>query len=147
MVRVVGTLIVVGLIFAVAGVLFGIVGIRTARANRRFAAVAVRVPATVTEVRSRSVSHGGDSQLVFIPVVRFQTADGRTVDAEASGGTNRRRWQPGQPVEVLHDPENPASVRLDGSGTGFIQVMFMLFGVMFTLLGAVLIALAVAIGS
>jgi hypothetical protein len=142
----VGTLLVVGLIFAAAGVFFTVIGIRTSRSNRRFQATAARATATVTEVRTRSVGSAGDSTLVFIPVVRFQTADGRTVDAEAGGGTNRKRWSEGDAIGVLYDPSNPGFVKLDASGSGFITGMLLAFGGLFTLLGLALVGLAVAVG-
>ena len=92
------------------------------------------------------MSSAGDSTLVFIPVVRFQTPDGRTVDAEAGGGTNRRRWSEGDAIAVLYDPADPTFVKLDAAGSGFITGMSVALGGLFTLLGLGLVALAVAVG-
>jgi len=84
--------------------------------------------------------------LIWIPVVRFETPEGRTVDAEAGGGTNVKQWEPGQSLDVSYDPANPADVRVPGSGGGLIQGVFIGIGVLFALLGLLLVALSVAIG-
>ena len=116
-------MIVVALIFVVIGVLFAGIGIGVARSSRRFEEQAARARATVTDVRQRAVGRG-DGGLVWIPVVRFQTADGHTVDAEAGGGTNLERFEAGQALEVSYDPTNPGDVRVPGSGGGLIQAVF-----------------------
>ena len=101
----------------------------------------------MTDVRSRAVGRGsGGGGLIWIPVVRFETPDGRTVDAEAGGGTNVKQWEPGQSLDVSYDPANPADVRVPGSGGGLIQAVFIGIGVLFALLGLLLMALSVAIG-
>ena len=137
-------MIAVALIFVVAGVLFAGIGIGVARSSRRFEASAARTRATVTDVRQRAVGRG-DGGLVWIPVVRFQTPDGGTVDAEVGGGTNVKRHEPGQAVEVSYDPANPTDVRVPGSGGGLIQAVFLGIGILFAVLGLLLVALSVAI--
>ena len=138
-------LLIVGLIFAAAGALFAGIGIAAARSSRHFEQAAARATGTVTEMRSRAVGRTGGG-MVWIPVVRFQTDDGRTIDAEAGGGTNVKQWEPGQSLDVSYDPANPADVRVPGSGGGLIQAVFIGIGVLFALLGLLLVALSVAIG-
>jgi hypothetical protein len=141
----VAVLLIVGLIFAAAGALFAGIGIAAARSSRHFEQAAARATGTVTEMRSRAVgrTRGG---MVWVPVVRFQTDDGRTVDAEAGGGTNVKRWEPGQPIEVSYDPANPADVRVPGSGGAMIQGVFLGIGILFGVLGLLMVAAAVAVG-
>ena len=140
-------MVLIALVFVVIGVVFAGIGIGVARSSRRFETTAARARATVTDVRSRAVGRGGGGGgLVWIPVVRFQTPDGRTVDAEAGGGTNVKQWEPGQSLDVSYDPANPADVRVPGSGGGLIQAVFIGIGVLFALLGLLLVALSVAIG-
>jgi len=140
-------MVLIALVFVVIGVVFAGIGIAVARSSRRFEATAARARATVTDVRSRAVGRGGGGGgLIWIPVVRFETTDGRTVDAEAGGGTNVKQWEPGQSLDVSYDPANPADVRVPGSGGGLIQGVFIGIGVLFALLGLLLVALSVAIG-
>ena len=139
-------LLIVGLLFAAAGVLFAGIGIMSARSTRHFEESAARATGTVTDVRSRSVGRGTSGGIVWLPVVRFQTADGRSVDAEAGGGTNVKRWEPGQQIEVSYDPANPSDVRVPGSGGGLIRGVFLGIGILFAVLGLLLIAAAIAIG-
>jgi hypothetical protein len=96
-------------------------------------------------MRSRAVGRTGGG-MVWIPVVRFQTVDGRTVDAEAGGGTNVKRWEPGRPIEVSYDPANPTDVRVPGSGGGMIQGVFLGIGILFGVLGLLLVGAALAVG-
>ena len=139
-------LLIAGLVFAAVGALLAGIGIATARAERHFGESAARATGTVTDVRSRSVGRGTSGGIVWIPVVRFRTADGRTIDAEAGGGTNVKRWEPGQQVEVAYDPANPSDIRVPGSGGGLIQGLFMGIGILFAVLGVLLVAAAIAIG-
>jgi hypothetical protein len=138
-------LIVVGLFFAAIGAVFAGIGIATARANRRFEDAAAPAQATVTDVRSRAVGRTGGG-MVWVPVVRFQTADGRTVDAEAGGGTNVKQWEPGQALEVRYDPANPGDVRVPGSGGALIQGVFLGIGILLAVTGVLLVAAGVAVG-
>jgi hypothetical protein len=141
----VAVLLIVGLIFAAAGALFAGIGIAAARSSRHFEQAAARATGTVTEMRSRAVGRTGGG-MVWIPVVRFQTDDGRTIDAEAGGGTNVKRWEPGQPIEVSYDPANPADVRVPGSGGGMIQGVFLGIGILFGVTGLLMVAAAIAVG-
>ena len=139
------TLIIVAVAFTVFGVVLAAAGIGIGRAESRFASTAGRAAATVTDVRSRSAGRHTRG-MIWVPVVRFQTSDGQLVDAETSGGTNIKRYSPGDSIEVLYDPANPATVRLPGgSGGTLIQAAFMAIGGIFTLVGVMLIALAVAV--
>ena len=84
--------------------------------------------------------------LIWVPVVRFQTADGRTVEAETGGGTNVKRWEPGQTLDVTYDPADPTDVRVPGSGGGLIQGVFLAIGILFGVLGLLMVAGGVAAG-
>jgi hypothetical protein len=142
----VAVLLIVGLIFAAAGALFAGIGIASARSSRHFEEAAARATGTVTEMRSRSVGRTGGG-MVWVPVVRFRTHDGRTVDAEAGGGTNVKRWEPGQPIELSYDPADPTDVRVPGSGGALIQGVFLGIGILFGVLGLLMVAAAIAVGS
>ena len=116
-----GTVIVVGLVFIVFGALFAGVGIGMRRSQGRFDA-ARRARVRGRHRRPLALAPGTQSSgPIWVPVVRFTTADGRAVEAETGGGTNIKRHKPGQPIEVVYDPANPSDVRVPGSGVGFIH--------------------------
>jgi hypothetical protein len=124
------------LAFVAFGVLFAVIGIRNQRAGTRFTRSADQASAEVTDLRSRAVGHGTDSNIAYFPVVRFQLPDGRTVETETSTGNNWSRPKPGTPVDVLYDPENPTDVRIAGQVGGTLLNGFMIvFGVVFALVG------------
>ena len=137
------TVLLVALAFAAFGVLFISIGIGMSRNLNRFRGRASRAAATVTDVRARSAGTSGG--LVWVPVVRFTTPGGRTVEAETGSGTNLERHQPGQPLEVLYDPDNPTDVRVPGGGTTFIPVAFIAMGGIFALIGLLVAAIAIAV--
>jgi hypothetical protein len=129
-------------VFAAAGVLFALAGVRRTIATRRFEARASQAGAQVTDVRERWVS-GSDSRnrRVWVPVVRFTTADGRTVEAETGPHRGLRRPHAGDPLEVLYDPADPADVRLRSGAGGIVAgVVSVAFGVLFALLALTVVA-------
>jgi hypothetical protein len=73
---------------------------------------------------------------LLAPVVEFVTADGTTVSARDSVGTNPPRYRRGQHVPVRYDPRDPSTIVV-GAGPWP--------GVAFLAVGAVLLGVAVAI--
>ena len=110
-----GTVIVVGLVFTVFGVLFAGVGIGM-RQSQGASTPPPRAPPGSSPTSARARPGRQSSGLIWVPVVRFTTADGREVEAETGGGTNLKRHQPGQPIDVVYDPANPSDVRVPGVG-------------------------------
>lgn len=140
----IGTVLLIALVFVAFGALFASIGVRMQRAQGRFTARAARATGTVTDLRPRSPGDTG-SGVIWVPVVRFTTADGRTVEAETSGGSNVKRHKPGQPIEVLYDPQQPADVRVPDRGSGFIHGMFIAMGAAFVVIGLAIAAVAAAV--
>jgi hypothetical protein len=138
------TVLVIALVFVAFGTLFAAIGVGMRRGHNRFKARAATATGTVTDLRSRSAGDSG-SGVVWVPVVKFTTADGRTVEAETSGGTNVKRHKPGQPIEVLYDPQQPADVRIPDWGSGLIHGVFIAMGSAFVLIGLAILAVAVAV--
>jgi len=52
----------------------------------------------------------------------------------------------GRQVELSYDPANPSDVRVPGSGGGLIQGVFLGIGILFAVLGVLLVAAAIAVG-
>ena len=76
----------------------------------RFVQGADRAAGTVIELRSE-VSDGDE---VFYPVVRFTTAEGRSVEFVSSSGSSPPSESVGDEVEVLYDPDDPNDAQLSG---------------------------------
>ena len=138
-------MVVIALVLLALGALLAGLGVAFARSERRFDATAVLATATVVEMRQRAAGRTGGG-LIWVPLLRFQTADGRTVDAEAGGGTNVKRWEPGQALEVRYHPADPTDVRVPGSGGGLITGAFIGIGAFFAVAGLLVSALAIAVG-
>jgi hypothetical protein len=97
-------------LFLVLGVVFLVVAVVTFVLTLRFVAGAERVTGTVTDVSRETDSEG---EVLFYPVVRFTTAEGRTLEFRSSTGSSSPP-QPGDRVEVLYDPDDPQDARLSG---------------------------------
>lgn len=138
------TVVLIALAFAAFGALFMAIGIGMSRSDNRFRATAARAAGTVTDLRARSAG-SQSSGLIWVPVVKFDTADGRTVEAETNSGTNLKRHKPGQAIEVMYDPDNPTNVRVPGGGAGFLHGAFIALGGIFTAIGLLIAAIAVAV--
>ena len=120
--------LILGLLFVGAAAL----GIRS---NRRLARNGVRTTARVVGLResmgppsppSQSSYGQGLSQRVYQPVLAFHTADGREIQAVAGTASNPPLAQPGDVVQVLYDPANPATAEIDsvrGRGTAVIAII------------------------
>jgi hypothetical protein len=103
--------------------------------TRAWIARAVEVQGAVIEmVRVRDSE---DKGYLFTPVVRFQTADGRTIEFQSGLRTNPPAYRAGQAVSVLYDPEEPQSAAIRGVLSlwltpiivGFIGTIFLAVGI------------------
>lgn len=79
--------------------------------TKRFVAGAERATGTVVDLSSRTNSEG---DVLFYPVVRFTTAQGRTVQFVSSSGSSPASKSVGDRVEVLYDPDDPPGAKLSG---------------------------------
>lgn len=133
--------------FVALGLLFVWIGLRNRRAVRAFKARALRSSGVVTELRRRyhrSSSGDGPDSPVFHPVVRFGLPDGREVEAESRSGSNPAPAKAGATVEVLYDPEDPTSFRVEGfwaDGT-LVNVGLAIFGLVFAGIGLSILVVA-----
>ncbi len=108
-----GIVAAVAAIFTAIGAVFAIQGLRGLRKTRRF--VAASATGTVTDSMGRWYSDPGDDPGVSKlshPVVRFVTADGRTVEFESQVGSNLAP-KVGQQVTVPYDPLDPEEDRIE----------------------------------
>ena len=98
---------VVGLVFAVAGV----VGTRQ---NRQLTRHGQRVTGTVTDLQWRVTGDGGGGFVRDYKVMlEFQTLDGQPVQTVTSMGRKRPVARPGDRVPVIYDPRRPTRAEID----------------------------------
>jgi hypothetical protein len=133
-----------GVLFALVGAVFVVIGTRGARRSRAFERGAQRAPGVLSDLRHERVGPAGDSSWITIPVVRFTLPDGRTVETEARMGAAPGFNRPGAEITVLYDPADPRRARVDARLAG----QGALVGGCMASLGAVfvVVGIAVAIG-
>ncbi|WP_061297702.1 DUF3592 domain-containing protein [Herbidospora cretacea] len=107
--------VVLGLILEFVGLHLLAQGRGVLRASRAFLATAVRADGEVVklEVSRRGVAQRPRPAHVYLPVLRFRTAEGRTVEARSPVGANPAPAAKGDRVRVLYNPADPADVRID----------------------------------
>lgn len=76
----------------------------------RFVSGAERTTGTVIELSSEF----SDGDEVFYPIVRFTTAEGRSVEFESSSGSSPPSESVGDQVDVLYDPDDPEDAQISG---------------------------------
>jgi hypothetical protein len=75
-------------------------------------------------------------ELMFAPLVRFQTADGRSIEFQSSLRTNPPSYSPGESVTVLYDPARPVSAEIANLFSIWFAPMVLWFlGTVFTAVG------------
>jgi Protein of unknown function (DUF3592) len=79
--------------------------------TKRFVAGAERTTGTVIDLSRKTDSEG---EVAYYPVVRFTTAEGRTVEFVSSSGSSPASKSEGDRVEVLYDPDDPRDAKLSG---------------------------------
>jgi hypothetical protein len=98
--------------------------------TERFIGGSERATGTVIDLNSKTDS---DGDVTFYPVVRFTTAEGRTIKFESGSSASN---SVGDRVEVLYDPDDPQHASLSGFfdlwlwplATGVLGVMACVFG-------------------
>ena len=116
-----------GVLLLVAGAVFAVL-------TARFVASADRAEGTVVD-RARSVDDE-DGSVVYFPIVRFTTAEARTVEFKSSASTSD---EIGDRVDVLYDPDDPTDARL----AGFFNIWG--FSLIFGLIGTVFVGVSAII--
>ncbi len=134
---------IIPVVFCAVGLIFVAQGLVMLTRARRFARRAVRTTGAVVDLARRWSNPGGPGSTgsyLYVPVVRFATADGQAVQFQSSTGTSWRSRRVGQTVPVLYDPANPRDARIDTFlATGCLPVGFTVFGVLFVALGGAIL--------
>jgi hypothetical protein len=98
-----------GLIFVVVGAVLGVGALFALVRTRRFLAQAYEAAAEVVGLQQRL---GTNQERAYYPVLRYRTQGGTTHEVVSSVGSNPPRYQEGDRLSVLYDPENPENMRI-----------------------------------
>ena len=80
---------------------------------------------------------------LFAPLVRFQTAERRTIEFQSSLRTNPPAYRAGQVVPVLYDPDEPQSAAIRGVlSLWLLPIILCFIGSIFLCLGIAMVALS-----
>ena len=132
---------IVGSVFAGVGTLFTVIGVVNALDTRSFVTTAIPAQGTVIDVVRRSSSDSdGDVSYAYYPVIKFTPSSGAANIFESNTGSNPPSFSKGQTVEVLYNPQQPNSARINSwfSLWGF-PAIFIGVGSVFAVIGGVLI--------
>lgn len=88
------------------------------------------------------VRDSDDKGYLFFPIVRFETADGRTHEFESSLRTNPPAYRPGEAVRVVYDPAVPGAATIRGVLSLWLMPIILGFiGTIFVAIGTFMIAM------
>jgi Protein of unknown function (DUF3592) len=123
------------------GLLLLVAAVWSVWTTRAWLARAVEVQGTVIEmVRVRDSDNTG---YLFTPLVRFQTAQGRTIEFQSSLRTNPPAYRAGQTVPVLYDPEEPQSAAIRGVlSLWLLPIILSFIGLIFSGVGTAMVVLS-----
>ncbi len=135
-------------VWCLVGAIFLAIGIGMRRSfTRREERLRGRAEGRVVEVvRREHHSSRGDS-ITWYPIVEF-VADGHKIALESDDGAGRKKHYEGQSVEVLYDPDDPTTFRLEGdSVTSLLGKIFLAVGIGCIAIGIVAALVIAAVSS
>lgn len=106
--------LIAGLAFAI-GVALCSGAFATWRAQDEFAAHAMHIDGTVTELSQRSSANGD----VATPIVQFKAQDGSIIHVSLPADSSGKTFAPGDHVPVLYNPLQPGQTRIDDFAQNF----------------------------
>jgi Protein of unknown function (DUF3592) len=102
---------------------------------------AIEVPGSVIEMLR--VRDNDNTGYLFVPVVRFKTVEGNTVEFESSFRSNPPAYRTGQAVSVLYDPSEPRSAAIRGLlSLWFMPMILGFIGSIFLIVGTAMVVLS-----
>ncbi len=119
----------------IIGLLFTTASIVTFADTALFVSTAVRTDATFIGSVAKSGGNGGGTFLY--PRFRFKAGNGQVITMTSSTGSTDQPYDDGQKVPVLYDPSHPERAKLDTFVIWIVPLCLAPFGLMFTLIPAV----------
>ena len=116
-------------IWCLVGAIFFAIGVGLRRSFiQKEERLRARAEGTVVEVVRRAHRNSNGESVNWYPIVEFM-AEGRKVSLECDEGGRKRHYE-GQRVEVLYDPDDPGTFRLEGeSVTRLLGKIFLAVGI------------------
>lgn len=116
--------------FAFGGSMLLLIAYREWRSNYRIIREGIKTEGMVVETYRRP-KRTGEPRLstAEAPVVRFVTAQGRTVTYYSTTYTTPCGYTPGQQVDIWYLPDQPEQATLNGKDAWILPVVFGIFGV------------------
>jgi hypothetical protein len=127
-----------GALLTMMGLLFAVVGLVFGRRNAGFNRRAVEVDGVVVGNREHFSTSTAIHRRIQFPRVRYPTGDGQSLEADAPGGNEP--LPEGTPVPLLYDPEHPEEVSFTGRrGSGGVAKAVGVMGCLIALGGVAMI--------
>ncbi len=123
-------------LFGIVGLIFLAVGLFTANASIVSLRKGVTAEGRVTDIAARSTGNlGAGADYTYSPIVEFKDQAGTQHSFRSKISSNPPRYAPGDRVQVVYPPDNPARARVsDGFSLFFLPAIFGGIGFLFTLM-------------
>ena len=121
------------LIFMVSGVLMFLGGLYLAYDAVTFTQRAEEAVGEVIHVeRHTSRDSDGDISITYMPTFRYRDEAGATHEGQTSMSSSEWDFGIGEQVDILYDPNDPSSVRIDGFWSLYlVPIILVIFGLVF----------------
>jgi hypothetical protein len=131
------TVIRVGYVFALLGVVMLVLGVVFYDKKQSFVANSVITNGKVVDVEQRrSTDSDGYASYSYYPVCEFITADGRTILFTSGIGSNPSSYDVNEEVEIRYDPDNPQKASINSFFNIWMAPFILgLLGLIFLLVG------------
>ncbi len=128
--------IVLALVFAFAGAVAMLAGYSNMRRARRLRSVGQSVWAMAISPSGSAADRAEGPQR---PYLQYTLGDGRVLEQVCPGPLRKAAGlMPGQRVLIWYDPADPADILVHGRDSGPVDRAFVLTGLVFVLIGAVI---------
>lgn len=134
-------LMLIGIIFSVIGTAFLISGIAVLISHNTFIDNAVRTEAEITRIESDSYRRNGKTHTDYDVWVEYE-ADGEIYEEEL--GYYNSKMNEGDKIDVYYNPDNPSDVKSDSK---ILELIFILIGGVFAVLGVIFITVNILSGN
>lgn len=134
-------LLLIGILFSVIGTAFLVAGIAVLIGHNTFIDNAVQTEAEITRIESDSYRRNGKTHTDYDVWVEYEV-DGEIYEEEL--GYYNSSMNEGDIIDVYYDPDNPSDV---SSGSKILELIFILIGGVFAVLGVILIIVNILSGN
>lgn len=125
-------------IAALVGLVFLAIGVSMVLAQWRFRKRSVLTRGEILALNARRPRSDSGTSMLYYPVVRFMTATGQQVEAQARVGTNPAPGRVGQAVSIRYDPSTP-----ERFAVGTSSVLLTIFASLFAIIGVIVLFYAI----